>query len=147
MEVIKAETVEEARRLIDKAANKKEKIVVQGRDAEFNRKMLENKKVNMLILSHTDKHDKLKERDSGLNQVLCKIARDKGKLLAIDFSELKNSEDKEQGKILGRIRQNLKLIKKYKCNLVILNKPDKRNLQSLLQVLGLDTKIASQLSN
>jgi RNase P/RNase MRP subunit p30 len=147
MEIINQENYEQARRQIEKLAKNKEKIIVQGKDIEFNRKILENKKVSVLILSHINKKDKLKERDSGLNQVLCKLARENGITLAIDMKELVIEDKKEKAKILGRIIQNLKLIKKFKNKLEILNKPeDKLNLQALLRVLGADTKMASELS-
>ena len=147
MEIINQDNYEQARRQIDKKAVNKEKVVVQGRNIEFNRLVLENRKVNMLILSHINKKDKLKERDSGLNQVLCKLARDNNITLALDMKELMIDDKKEKANILGRIIQNLKLIKKFKNELKILNKPDKRNLQALLQVLGADTKLASEASS
>ncbi|MEK6820483.1 MAG: hypothetical protein AABX71_02110, partial [Nanoarchaeota archaeon] len=90
------------------------KKIVQGKDISFNRKVLESKKTRMLILSHTDKKDKLKQRDSGLNQVLCKIARENNIILAIDINELKIEDKKTKEQILSRIMQNIKLIKKFK---------------------------------
>lgn len=143
METIKAENLEQARREIDKKFRNKEKIIVLGKDIEFNRKILENKKVNMLILNHMNKKDKLKQRDSGLNEILCKIARDNNIALAIDFRELKQENKKEKAKILGRIIQNIKLIKKIKNKLVAINSPDK-STPSLLRVLGADTKLAEK---
>ena len=97
---ISGKNTEEARKLIEKKSKNKEKVIVQGKDIEFNRKILENKKVNMLILNHKIGKDKLKERDSGLNQVLCKIARNNNITLAIDFSEIRTDSKKEKAKIL-----------------------------------------------
>ena len=70
--------------------------IVQGKDIGFNRIILENKKVDMLILSHTNKKDKLKQRDSGLNHVLCNLAKQNNILLAIDLNELIKTQDKPQ---------------------------------------------------
>lgn len=141
--IIEKENWEEARREIEKA--KLGKIVVKGKDIEFNRKALENKKVSMLVLKHKSGKDRLKERDSGLNQVLCKIAHENNITLAIDFREIEQAEAKERARILSRIIQNIKLIKKYKNNLRIINKPqDKLSLSALLRVLGADTKTASE---
>ncbi|MFH1711144.1 MAG: RNase P subunit p30 family protein [Nanoarchaeota archaeon] len=143
---ILAKNTEEARKLIEKASKNKEKIIVQGKDIEFNRKVLENKKVDILILNHKIGKDKLKERDSGLNQVLCKIARNNNITLAIDFNEIINSEKREKAIILGRIKQNIKLIKKFKNKLTIINPPeDKISLSALFRVLGADTKLASYI--
>ncbi len=145
--MITAENSEQARREIEKKAKAGEKVIVRGRDAEFNRKILENKKVNILVLNHTKGKDMLKERDSGLNQVLCKIAKDNDIVLAIDFNELKIEDKKQRAKILSRIIQNIRLIKKHKNELIFINKPqDELSLSALLRVLGADTKLAKNAS-
>ena len=146
--IIIAKNAEEARKAIEKASKNKEKVVVLGRDIEFNRKILEKKRVNILILNHKIGNDKLKERDSGLNQVLCKIAKDNSITLAIDFNEVRIIDRKERAKILGRIKQNIKLIKKFKNKIVVINQPeDKLSLSALFRILGADTKLASDVSN
>jgi len=164
MEIIKSDKIEEIRKQADKLKRENKPVIVQGRDIEFNRKILEMKKVNILILQHKQGKDKLRQRDSGLNEVLCEIARKNNISLAIDFSELLESERRderfrgdakltterghEQGKILGRLIQNLRLMKKAGNKIEILNKPeDKKSLQAFLLVLRADTKIASELSS
>ncbi len=147
MEIIQASSSEEARKLIDKAKKENKQVIVKGRDIEFNRKIIEMRKVNVLVLNHKIGKDKLKERDSGLNQVLCKIAKENNITLAIDFSELLEVDKKQRAKILGRIIQNIKFIKKYKNKLEIINKPDdKLSLAAFLRVLGADTKLVSESS-
>lgn len=122
--------------------------VVQGKDIAFNRKALESKKISMLVLNHRMGKDKLKQRDSGLNQVLCKIAKDNRIILAIDLNELIKTEDKkEKSKILARILQNIKLIKKFKNKFKLLNPSNKQQAFSLLLTLGLDTKQAKEAVN
>jgi len=142
-----AKNAEEARKEIEKASKNKEKVIVLGRDIEFNRKILENKRVNILILNHKIGKDKLKERDAGLNQVLCKIAKDNSITFAIDFNEIKTENKKEKAKILGRIKQNIKLIKKFKNKVIVINQPeDKLSLSALFRILGADTKMASDIN-
>jgi len=124
------------------------KQIVQGKDIAFNRKALENKKTSMLILNHTNKKDKLKQRDSGLNQVLCKIAKDSNIILAIDLKELtKETDKKNKAIILGRIIQNIRLIKKFKNKLKLLNSGNKQQAFSFLLTLGLPTKQAVEAVN
>ena len=145
--MITTSNLEQVRKEIDKKLRAKEQVIVQGRDIEFNRKILEIKKVNILVLNHKIGKDKLKERDSGLNQVLCKIAKENSITLAIDFNELKEIDKKTRAKIMSRIIQNIKLIKKYKNKLIVINKPeDKLSLSALFRVLGADTKMASEIS-
>jgi len=122
-----------------------EQGIVQGKDISFNRKVLESKKTEMLILSHTDKKDRLKQRDSGLNQVLCRIAKDNNITLTIDLKELTEEKDKkERGKILARILQNIKLIKKFKNKFKLLNPWNRSQAFSFLLSLGLPTNMAKE---
>ena len=102
----------------------------------------------MLILSHKLGKDKLKQRDSGLNQVLCKIARDNNITLAIDLKELTEEKDKKnKAIILSRITQNIKLIKKFKNKFKLLNQGNKQQAFSFLLTLGLPTKQAKDAIN
>ena len=143
--IIDTHNLNEARKLIEKLANEKKEIIVKGKTIGFNRIILENKKVNMLILNHKTGKDKLKQRDSGLNQVLCKIAKKNNIVLAIDLNELKEEkEKKEKAKILARIIQNIKLIKKYKNELKLLNFKNKSQAFSFLITLGLPTDQAKK---
>jgi len=144
MEIIKGD-IKETRKKIDEQARKGKKVVVKGRDISFNRLILENKKVRMLILSHINKKDKLKQRDSGLNEVLCKIAKQNNITLAIDLDELKKEKDKKtKAEILSRILQNIKLIKKYKNDFKILNYKNKNQAFSFLLTLGLPTNFSKK---
>jgi len=118
---------------------------IQGKDADFNRRALENKTTKALILNHKiTKYDKLYQRDSGLNHVLCKIAKKNNIEFQLDINELTNSrlEKKEKAKILSRWIQNLRLFKKFKNKVKVIgiNKDNKKEVQSLLIVLGLPTK-------
>ena len=146
MEIIETLNLEEARRKIDKLAKERKKAVVLGQAIEFNRKILENKKVSMLILNHKEKNDKLKQRDSGLNQVLCKIAKENEIEFAIDFSEILSSQNKERAEILGRWMQNIMLINKYKNKVKLINKQgrDDYDLRSLLVALGMRNDVANK---
>lgn len=121
------------------------KEIVKGKDIAFNRKALENKNTKTLILSHTNKKDKLKERDSGLNQVLCKIAKQNNTILAFSLEELKKEKDKKtKAEILGRMLQNIRLIKKYKNKFKLINFKNKQQAFSFLLTLGLPTEIAKK---
>jgi len=143
--MIDKDNLEEIRKEIDKLARARKKVIVKGKGIEFNRKILENKKVNILVMSHSDKKDKLRQRDSGLNQVLCKIAKDNNITIAFDFSELLKEKDKERALLLARLIQNIKLCRKYKTKFMLLSEhKDKNSLFSFLLTLGCDTKSAKE---
>ncbi len=121
----------------------KNKEIIQGKDIEFNRKALENKKTKMLILNHENKKDRLYERDSGLNHILCQIAKNHKTILAFNLNEIRKQKDKKQkAKILSRMIQNIKLIKKFDNKFRLLNYKSKQQAFSFLNSLGLPTKKA-----
>lgn len=90
-------------------------VIVQGGDERINRFALENKKVDILLGPEKNKRkDSLFFRSSGLNQVLCKLARKNDVAIGFNFSDVLNCEGKERSLILGRMMQNARLCKKYK---------------------------------
>tara|TARA_Y100000310_G_C20289535_1_gene626549 strand:- start:171 stop:671 length:501 start_codon:yes stop_codon:yes gene_type:complete len=110
------------------------KIIIVGGDEQINRKSVENKKVDILLSPEINKKkDSFHYRKSGLNQVLCKLAKENNVAIGFDFSKLLNS--KERSKILGRMMFNYKLCKKYKVKMVFSsfakNKFELRNNDSL----------------
>lgn len=85
-------------------------VIVKG--SKNDRHVLEKLKPSILFdLESGFQKDFMHHRASGLNQVLCKIA-EKNKV-AIGFSISSDS------KILGRIRQNIRLCRKYKVKTII----------------------------
>ena len=123
--------------------NEKEGKTIIGKDIAFNRKVLESKETKILILQHKPKKEGLKQRESGLNQVLCKIAKDNNKTLAFDLNELKKEKDKKtKAEILSRMLQNIKLTKKFKNKFKLLHYKNKQQAFSFLLTLGLPTNIA-----
>ncbi|MEM3405353.1 MAG: hypothetical protein QW117_00015 [Candidatus Pacearchaeota archaeon] len=146
-DIIEANDIEEARKKIDSFSKLNKKIIVLGKDIEFNRKILENKKVNMLILNHKQKKDTLRQRDSSLNHILCKIAKKNNVIIAFDFSELERTDKKEKAILLSRWIQNIKLCKKYKVKFKILTNKNKKNIFSFLLTLSCDTKNAKEALN
>lgn len=110
------------RKMIDKSANYFKIIFVLGTNDKINRIALEHKKVSALISPEYErKKDYVHYRNSGLNQVLCKIARDNNKFIFINFNDVLLSKGREKALILGRIMQNIKLCKKYNVKLRIAN--------------------------
>jgi ribonuclease P/MRP protein subunit RPP1 len=148
MNIINTTSIEEARKQIEKLSKENKEVVVLGQDEDFNRKILENKKVNVLLSPENNHNkDKLYEQDSGLNHILAKIARESNITIGIDIQRIKQKERKEQGKILARIKQNIKLCKKYRVKIKAFNFHDKLSTFSLLLVLGADTKTAGEAVN
>ena len=93
-------------------------LAVKSSNDEVSRSALENKNIDILLSSElSNQKDFIHFRNSGLNQVLCKIAKKNNVALGFSFSDLINSEKKEL--ILGRMIQNVSLCKKYKVRMVL----------------------------
>ncbi len=151
MHIINTTNINEARKQIQKIRRTSpgEKIAVLSQTDEFNRKALEIKGVSMLIINEgLAVKDYMKQRNSGLNEVLAKICAEKGIEIKIQIDEIAKKSDVEKAKALARLVQNIMLCKKAGAKLVLLGKnADKRALQSSLIVLGASTSQAKEATN
>lgn len=147
MQIINTPNLADARKQIEKAKKEGKEVIVQAQDSEFNRKILENKNVDILLSpeSHNRK-DSLKERDSGLNEILCRIAAKNRIKISLNLEEIKKRKGKERAILLARIMQNIMLCKKTGAEIKILNcnEKDKREAFSLLLTLGASTSQAKK---
>ncbi len=121
--LIRTKKPEMLRRIIDKATNYFSSIFVLGMSDEINRIALEHNKVNALVSPEYERgKDFLHYRNSGLNQVLCKIARDNNKMIIENFNDIiLENKDISKALILGRIIQNARICRKYKTKLFVGN--------------------------
>ncbi len=115
--LLKGKTPKELTKEIDTAINKKLKTVLKADSEDMLRFALEKSGVDVVYgMESINPKDSLHYVRGGLDQVLCKLAAEKGKILAFSFSEILNSS--ERGKLLARIMLNVKLCKKYKVSMV-----------------------------
>ena len=137
--IIKENTFQEARKKIRENSGKI--IIFSNSDDELNRKILEKEKIDILLPILSKRKDRMKQRDSGFNSVLARIAKKNNISLGIDFDEIVNSEPKEKSEKEARIRQNIKICNKNKLNIKFISnkKRDRYNLKSLGLLLGIPT--------
>ncbi|MBS3079171.1 hypothetical protein J4218_03555 [Candidatus Pacearchaeota archaeon] len=120
--IIQTTNLQEIRNLIQKTKKQtpEEKIIVRADDEEFNRKVLEIKGVNILLSPELHyRKDKLKQRDSGLNEFLCRLATKNNISIAIDIEKLKKLNKRDKSKTIARIIQNIALCKKTKTQIIL----------------------------
>jgi len=143
--LISAKDFNEARKKIRSIKGKK--IIFFSNDDELNRKVLEKEPIDILLLNQKGRKDKAKQRDSGFNQVLAKIALKKKVVIGINLEEVINSSTKEKAEILGRIRQNIKICKKNKLNMVFISikGKDQYDIKSLGLSIGMPTWMTKKL--
>ena len=145
---IKESNFEKTRKLIKE--NQDKEIIFSSNDDELNRKILEKQNINILLINLLGKKDFQKQRNSGFNQVLAKIAKEKNVEIGINFDEIIESDSKEKPKILARIQQNIKLCNKNKLKMKFIiqkkeNRRDIYDLKSLGAVLGMPTWMMREL--
>ncbi len=128
--MINISNIDEARKHIQQLKKENKKVIVVAKDDEFNRKILENKDVDMILGLELYRKDKLKQRDSGLNEYLCKLAKENNIEIAIDLEKIKNLPEKEKAETLSRIIQNIELCKRTKTKIVLLNNNKKQDIIS-----------------
>ena len=82
------------------------------------RKAAENKNVDVILgLEEVESKDSLHNRNSGMNEVICKLAKKNN--IAIGFSFRKILHANNKAVLLGRMMQNVELCQKYKVKMII----------------------------
>lgn len=122
MQIINTSNINEARKQIlrIKKETPSHQIIVKAQDEEFNRKILENKELDILLSPEIhNRKDKLKQRDSGLNEFLCKLAKENSIGIGIDVSKINSLSKKDKAIILSRIIQNIKLCKRTNTKIIL----------------------------
>ncbi len=141
-EIIKENNFEKARDKIKKS--KFEQKIFTSSSDELNRKILEKQKIDVLLINLAERKDGQKQRDSGLNQVLARIAKKNSVKIGINLDEIIESQGKEKSRILARVKQNIIICNKNKIQMTFIAQKDqnRRNLhdlKSLGSVLGMPT--------
>ena len=137
--VVSAKDFNEARRKIrENKLKEKKEIVFTSNDDELNRKVLEKEAIDTLLISQKGRKDKLKQRDSGFNQVLAKIAKKKNIIIGINLDEILSPGSlEEKAEILARIQQNVVLCNKNKLKMKFISTEAKARSKHDLKALGL----------
>ena len=140
--LIQENTFEKAKKEINKS--KFQEIIFSSNDDELNRKILEKLPISIILINQSRRKDRQKQRDSGFNQVMAKIAKKNKVTIGINFDEIIESSPETKKKILARIKQNIKLCNKNKLKMrfIVQNPKNQRNtydLKSLGLILGMPT--------
>lgn len=131
-------------------SNPNKTIIFSSDNDELNRKVLEKEKINVLLLNQTQRKDRFKQRDSGFNQVLAKLAKKNNVEIGINLDEILEAKGEKKKEILARIKQNIKLCNKHKLKMDFIalkekNKRDVYDLKALGLVLGMPTYMTKEI--
>lgn len=146
--VITENSFEKVKKEIEK--NKERSIIFSADDDELSRKILEKLEIDILLINQSHRKDRQKQRDSGFNQVLAKLARKNNVIIGISFDEILESDKIKREKILARVKQNIKLCNKNKLKMKFIvqnpkNDRDIYDLKALGLVLGMPTWMTKEL--
>ena len=143
--IINEKDFSKARDLIRK--NRGKKLVFSSDDDELARKILEKEDVQIYMPILFYKKDRQKQRESGLDHVMAKIAKKKNILIGINLREIISARGTKKAEILARISQNIKICNKNKLKMVFLDFGEKNvyDLKSLGLVLGMPTWMTKEL--
>jgi RNase P/RNase MRP subunit p30 len=142
MEIIRETNFNKARKKIRESKNP---IFTSDND-DLNRKVLEKENISILLINQEGRKDFSKQRNSGFNQVLAKIAKKKNTTIGINLDELIYSKNKE--KIIARVIQNINICKKNKLKMKFISEKNSKSnydLKALGLVLGMPTTMTKQL--
>lgn len=142
--MINTTNLNEARKQIQKLKKEDKEVVVQAQNDEFNRKIFEISDVDMIVgLEMHDRRDRMKQRDSGLNEIHCKLAFKNKIKIGIDIKKISKLDKGEKAKVLARLIQNIRLCKRTGVRIVALN-GSKQDVRSLFLSLKASTSQAKQ---
>lgn len=147
MTIINTTNLNQTRKQIQELKKQGKEVIVKAQDEEFNRKILENSDVNILLSPEThNRKDYKKQRDSGLNEFLCKLAKKNNIKIGIDIDELKKLDKKSKVKVLSRIIQNIELCKRTKTEIIIFpkGKYPKQDIMAFMLSLKSSTEMAKK---
>ncbi len=144
--IINTISFNKAKQEIEKRRKEKKMLIIIGKSDLFNRKILEKTQNIVLLLNQKQKKDRAKQRESGLNHVMAKFAKQNNHQIGINLDEIFQSKAEQQAMIISRIMQNIKLCNKKKVKMKFIslksNKLNNFNLKSLGLSLGMPTSMA-----
>ena len=145
-EVITNTNFEQIRKKVSEAKESSKKVIFQSNDDELNLKIMEKLDIDVILINESGRKDFSKQRNSGFNQVMSKLAKKKKIALGINFDEIIHSKGNEKAEIISRIIQNINLAKKDKLNVKFISKnkniKDEYDIKALGLILGMNTKMA-----
>ena len=137
--MIKPASPEELNTMAQKIRNNVELLIVHGGDYDVNRAACESSLIDILA------HPELGRKDSGLDHICVKAARENNVAIEVNFREAMESYKKRRVFILSAIKKNVKLCRNYDVNIVTtsgaVNKwglRSGRELASISHLLGLE---------
>jgi len=141
VKMINTNSLNETRKQIQKLKkeNPDAEIVVRAQGDEYNRKILENPEVDVLLgVELYGRKDFMKQRDSGLNEIMCRLAKKNNIKIGVGVGEIAKLGKIDKARILARVMQNIRLCKRSGAKIVVypVGKFVKQDVMSFMLSLG-----------
>jgi len=101
-------------------------ILVDGGDEDINRAASECWEVDILCHPETIDKDFMDQKNSGVDHIMARFMSERFIALEIDFSRILNSHGMLRSQIMGKMRQNVMLARKYDVPTIITSNADDR---------------------
>jgi RNase P/RNase MRP subunit p30 len=100
-------------------AAKESKLMV-AKSSGDDRMLLESRQIKLIFgFEELFKKDTLLQKSSGLNHILCNVAKENNCTVGFSYSSLFRKTGQESALIMGRMMQNIRLCRKYNVKTVI----------------------------
>lgn len=131
---------------INKAVQQSRFLVAKSSDKD--RVFIEGKKIRLIYgFEEANRKDYLHQRASGLNHILCELAKKNNVAVGFSYGLLLNKNENNKSIMIGRIIQNINLCQKYKVKTVIGSFSESpfdlrsgHDITSLFAMLGMDMR-------
>lgn len=122
--------------------------ILVAKSNEDDRLFIESKKIKIIFgFEELSRKDHIHQRASGLNHITCELARKNNVIIGFSYSSLLNRKGEDTSRLMGRMRQNISLCKKYGVKTAIgsfssnpYNLRSPYDLASLFRILGMEGK-------
>lgn len=119
-----------------------------AKSSDKDRFFIESKKIKLIYgFEESQRKDYLHQRASGLNHILCELARKNNVAVGFSYSSLFDNNPETASLRMGRMMQNISLCQKYKVKTIIGSFAEKSfdlrapyDVMSLFTMLGMDGK-------
>ncbi|MBI2101601.1 hypothetical protein HYT53_03220 [Candidatus Woesearchaeota archaeon] len=89
-------------------------VLLAAKSSDSDRMLIEGKKIKIIYgLEELHKKDRLHQRASGLNHIICELARKNNVAVGFSYGSLFSKNPETAALIMGRMMQNIALCRKY----------------------------------
>lgn len=142
--LISGESKKELLKKIMIAKQKKLLVLVKPKTEEMLRFLVEKTPVDVVFgMELINLKDSVHYLRGGIDQIICKICAEKGKIMGFSFAQILKVEGKERSRLLSRMKFNIKLCQKYGVRYYFSNFSDSiwemrgiHDLKAFWEVLG-----------